>query len=394
MRLLIDGIFFSISNTGIARVWHSIIPLLAARGDIEVCLLDRGGVAPFEGVRHIPFPTTSADGSSVFNYCAEESHLIQRMCDHYHVDVFTSTFFTSPLSTPTLLMVYDMIPELFGFDMKQSVLMEKEIGIAFAQRYLCISHNTRADLLSFYPEIAPDMVSVAHCGVDHAVFRTRPEAAVQAFRTRHGLDRPYFLFVGSRVQYNGYKNSQLFFDAVSRMPRADFDVFCVGGEAGIEPDVLRRMPAGVRCQRVALSDEDLSLAYNGAAALVYPSLYEGFGMPVIEAMASGCPVITTHHGSLLEAAGDAACLVSGTSIEEMAAALDQVREPGRRGELRAQGLRHAAAFRWDAMAARFTGDLQLLHQEALAGRYDQFLARWRVLRGLQASVDYQWIPPQ
>lgn len=394
MRLLIDGIFFSISNTGIARVWQSIIPLLVQRGDLEVCLLDRGGIHPFDGVRHIPFPTTSANGSSVFNYCAEESHLIQRICDLYHVDVFASTFFTSPVSTPALLMVYDMIAELFGFDTRQSVLMEKEIGIAYAQRYLCISHSTKTDLISFYPEIPQDRVSVAHCGVDPSVFRVRADHDVAEFRRQHGLKRPYFLFVGSRVQHNGYKNSQLFFDAISQSRSADFDVFCVGGEKEIQEEVLRRMPDGVHCRRVELSDDALSLAYGGAEALVYPSLYEGFGLPVIEAMACGCPVITTHHGSLLEAAGDAAHLVSGLSVEEMGLALLSVRAPDRRAELRERGLRHAQSFRWQGMADQFARDLFTLHQEAVAGHFDPFLEEWRRLRGLQASVDYHWIPPQ
>lgn len=382
MKLLIDGVFFQINNTGIARVWQTILPYLVGHNGFEIYMLDRGNAPIIEGVTYIPFPT------NLFYYCADDSILIQRVCDQYEIDVFTSTYYTTPLSTPMLLMVYDMIPELFDFDMMQRGWMEKDTAICFAQRYLCISENTRYDLLSFYPEIPASKATVAYCGVDNAVFNIRPVEDVVAFQQAYGLDRPYFLFVGSRVQHNGYKNSQLCFDALSLIRSADFDVFCVGGERELEAEVLARMPAGVECRRVELTDEELSLAYNGAIALVYPSLYEGFGMPVIEAMASGCPVITTHHGSLLEAAGDAACLVSGTSVDEMYNALLHVREPDYRETLQRKGLEHVKQFSWEKMADKFGQDVLVLHEEAQQGIYESFFKRWRQLREVQANVDF------
>lgn len=213
----------------------------------------------------------------------------------------------------------------------------------------------------------------------------RAVADVAAFRARHGLDRPYFLFVGSRVQHKAYKNSDLFFNALRSMAAADFDIFCVGGE----PQVLASLPQGMRAQRVELTDYDLSLAYAGAIALVYPSLYEGFGMPVIEAMASDCPVITTHRGSLAEAAGDAALLVEGTSVSEMAAAMMRIQQPELRAELQARGRAQAARFRWEPMAALLHAQLQ---QVSVAGRTaaaQAFFAEWARLRRLQADVDYR-----
>ena len=380
MRLLVDGIFFQINNTGIARVWRTILSRLVSQSELEIFMLDRGGLPLIEGVTYIPFPT------NLFIYCAEDSVLIQRICDQYRIDVFTSTYFSTPLSTPMLLMVYDMIPELFDFEMSELGWLEKDTAICFAQRYVCISENTRNDLLSFYPEINENFVSVAHCGVDSHEFSIRSDEEVTKFRRFHGLDRPYFLFVGSRVQHNGYKNSKLFFDAVASLESADFDVLCVGGEKKLESQLLDSMPAGVRCMRLELSDLQLSLAYNGALALVYPSLYEGFGMPVIEAMASGCPVITTSHGSLLEAAGDAACFVSGFSVDEMRGALSRVRDPAYRDKLKMRGLEHVKRFNWNDMAEQVVADLFTLHHEAKRGEYKDFLKEWRRLRELQTSV--------
>lgn len=384
IRLMVDGVFFQLNNTGIARVWRSVLEILAASGRFEILFLDRGNAPRIEGITFIPFP------EYVVEQATADSQMIQRVCDHYGVDVFTTTYYTSPLTTPMLLMVYDMIPELFDFDLTQRAWREKQMAISYAQRFLCISHNTRADLLAIYPEIPPDHATVAHCGVDGRVFRERSADDVAAFRREFELERPYFLFVGSRVQHNGYKNSGLFFEALAWMGDAEFDVFCVGGEKEIEPDILRSLPAGVRCRRVELTDDELALAYGGAQALVYPSLYEGFGMPVIEAMASGCPVITTSHGSLAEAAGDAALLIGGDSVEEMRRALVRMQSGDERRSFRIRGLAHVRQFCWQGMADQLAADLEALVAEARGGAYDDFFAEWSRLRAVQAAVDYAY----
>lgn len=383
MKILVDGVFFQLNNTGIARVWEAVIKLLAKNAAHDIHFLDRGNAPQFDNVTYIPFPAFwGKDGPA-------DSFLIQDICDEFSIDVFTSSYYTTPISTPMVLMVYDMIPEIFNFDMSHRVWMEKVAAINYAQHYLCISECTRRDLMSLYPEIPYDHTSVAHCGVDTEVFTQRSAEEIAAFKKTHQLDRPYFLFVGSRVQHKGYKNSELFFNALSQIKRADFDIFCVGGEPEIEVDVLKRMPAGVRCKRVALSDYDLSLAYGGALSLIYPSLYEGFGMPVIEAMASGCPVITTNRGSLTEAAGDAAYLIDGTSVEEMCIALQNIQNPALRNELRRKGLKHAEKFRWSQMAIALSASFDLVVKDAAQGKYKQFFESWSKLRKIQASVDYQ-----
>lgn len=383
LRIVVDGVFFQLASSGIARVWDTILRQMVHFPGVEIVLLDRGGAPEIAGITRLPFPRYHAAEA------AADSALIQKACDHLNADAFTSTYYTTPLSTPMVLMVYDMIPELFGFDMRIKDWMEKETAIAYAQRYLCISHSTRQDLLKLYPEIQPSLAEVAHCGVDTVAFAPRTAAKVAAFRDRHGLKRPYFLFVGSRVQHKAYKNSDLFFNALREMAATDFDIFCVGGEPQIEPQVLANLPQGVRVQRVDLSDHDLSLAYAGAIALVYPSLYEGFGMPVIEAMASGCPVITTHRGSLAEAAGDAALLVEGTSVTEMAEAMTRIQRPDLRADLQARGQEQAARFRWEPMAQLLHAQLQQVSLEGQTSEAQAFFAEWTRLRGLQADVDYR-----
>jgi glycosyltransferase involved in cell wall biosynthesis len=105
-------------------------------------------------------------------------------------------------------------------------------------------------------------------------------------------------------------------------------------------------------------------------------------------MASGCPVITTHHGALAEAAGDAACLISGLSVEEMCSALDRMQDAAYRQMLNEKGLAHARKFRWQKMVQTFGEEVEQLNQEARKGTYDSFFSEWKRLREIQASVDF------
>jgi glycosyltransferase involved in cell wall biosynthesis len=380
MSLVIDGVFFQLAQSGIARVWRAVLPRLAAELEMPIVLLDRGGIdMEIPGVEVVPFPSYK----SKFN--AYDSILLEKVCRHYDAAVFASTYYTTPLQTPSLLLVYDMIPERLDFDLTQRDWREKEIAIAHARRHICISHNTRKDLLEYYPELDPETTTVAHCGIEPSVFKPADERVVAEFRRRVGLTRPYYIFVGSRAQHKNYKNASLFFDAVSTMRNIDFDVLCVGGEKNIEMSQSDGM--GHKIIQLDLDDESLAVAYSGAAALVYPSLYEGFGLPVAEAMSCRCPVISTAHGSLPEVTGDAALTVGGRSIPEMVEALRTVRETSVRERLVKAGVSQASQFRWESFAHEVAQAVQTIASDNRAGAYRAFYDKWAELRALQGEVD-------
>ena len=387
MKLLVDGVFFQLASSGIARVWEALLTRLAASRSIDIFVLDRGGAPRISNITLIPFPSYRD------RYSAEDSALLQKVCDHYEVDVFTSTYYTSPLSTPMLLIVYDMIPELFEFDLKERYWMEKEIAIAFSRRFIAISSNTKQDLLRFYPEISSDQVTVAYPGYDPAIFRPRNDFDVDRFREKIGVRRRYFLLVGSREQHKNYKNAKTFFEAVHRLGHVDFDVICAGGEPEIDPAALNLLPDDCQVERVTLDDDELALAYAGAIALVYPSLYEGFGLPVLEAMACGCPVITTLKGSLAEVADTNSCLtIEGTDIAEMADAITAVQQPPIRDRLVVEGFKRAATFSWDALVQAVETETATLAHAGKEGSFSTFFADWRRMRAMQAEVDIARMP--
>jgi glycosyltransferase involved in cell wall biosynthesis len=381
IRLLIDGVFYQIAKSGICRVWSSIITRLLQRDDLQLFFLDRGNAPVMAGVEYIPFP------SYQFQWCAQDSVLIQGVCDAYGIDVFTTTYYTTPLSTPMFLMVYDMIPEVLGFDLSQRGWTEKEIAISFSREFICISENTARDLVRFYPSIKRGSIVVSHCGVEASVFGPKPPEVISEFKRQHNLTRPYYIIVGDREQHRGYKNAKLFFESLAMLEGADFDVLCVGGSKQIEPWISQRLPQAVNCQRVELSDANLSAAYAGARALIYPSLYEGFGMPVVEAMACGCPVITTKRGSLGEVAGDAACFVEGRCEKEMSSALIAMGKNAFRQKLIQLGFANAARFRWDGMVESV---IQVCHK-LIASRetngFRDFVTEYERLRKIQGALD-------
>jgi glycosyltransferase involved in cell wall biosynthesis len=381
MKLVVDGVFFQLTNTGIARVWSSILPRLACYPDVEIVLLDRGNCPSIDRVQRINFPSYTMNA-----YTAADSLLIDDYCQELGADVFSSTYYTTPVSTPSVLIVYDMIPEVMNFNLAGRVWQEKQLAISFASYYACISENTRSDLSRYYP-ITTDRSIVTHCGVDHQIFRPQDPSRVDDFKSRFGILKPFFLLVGSRKQGHGYKNAIHTFNSARKIRDFEFELLCVGGEESIDPDVLSNLPANVSARRVDLKDAELACAYSGATALIFPSLYEGFGMPIIEAMACGCPVITTRNGSLPEVAGDAAIFVSGYDENEMRNAMMSVREETCRMQLLDKGRRRSTHYDWDAMTRGFHRLLKKAQEERGTSEIKKFFDQWKRLRYMQAEVD-------
>ncbi|NJK38937.1 MAG: FkbM family methyltransferase [Oscillatoriales cyanobacterium RM2_1_1] len=340
--ILIDGVFFQLYQTGIARVWQSLLEEWAkADFSQHIVVLDRGGTAPkIPGIwyRQIPaydYQQTDAD-----------REMLQQICDQEAADVFISTYYTTPVSTPSVFMAYDMIPEVLGADFNEPMWREKHYGINHASSYLAISQNTADDLVKCFPEISSDQVTVAHCGVSNHFFPANPQEIYQ-FRNKYGITKPYFVLVGVG---SNYKNAELFFQAFSQLPsRQGFEMICTGSGYLLASE-YRQFTSGTVVHALQLSDEELRLAYAGAIALIYPSRYEGFGLPIVEAMACGCPVITCPNASIPEVAGEAAIYVNDIDVMDMANALCEVQKPEVYNSLIAKGLEQAKKFSWSNMA--------------------------------------------
>jgi glycosyltransferase involved in cell wall biosynthesis len=341
-RVVVDGVFFQDYGTGIARVWRMLFHEWSKSGFARnVLLLDREGTAPkIPGLRVRTVPRHSYDRLD------QDRAMLQAVCEDERATVFTSTYYTTPLTLPVVMMVHDMNPEVLEEDLTEPAWLEKAHCIGRASHFVAISRSTARDLRRFYPALPPACITVAHNGVD-PLFRPADAAEVDDFRRRHGIGWPYFLLVGSRP---GYKNARSFFRAFARLPnRSRYGVLCVGSMAELSPE-QRAACGGSPIKGLLLSDADLRLAYCGALALVFPSVHEGFGLPVIEALACGCPVITTSHASLPEVADSAAIYVNPFDHGGLAAAMVEIQKPERRAALVPKGLERAKSFSWTSMA--------------------------------------------
>jgi Glycosyl transferases group 1 len=378
--IVVDGVIFQlVQNTGVVRVWRSHFEEWLKSGFARrVLLLDRGGAAP-----RLPGLPTRSIPPWVPDAAAEDSLLLQRVCDEEGAALFVSTYYTTPIATPSLMLVYDLIPERLGLDMSDPIWDEKRLAVEHASFYACISENTRRDVLELEPASRGKPAAVIPLGVADAL-RPAADGEVEGFRREHRIERPYFLLVGDRRGVGGYKNTELLFRALRGWSElSGHEVVCVGGHPHIEPE-LRLAGPKVRARRLSLPDEELRLAYAGAVALIYPSRYEGFGLPVAEAMACGCPVITTKLASLPEVAGDAALYVDPDDPQSLREALDAVRDPNRRARMVAAGAIQASAFRWDRASAAFA---TALSQAASADTAEQGRARgtaWKARREAEA----------
>ncbi len=339
--IIIDGVFFQLYKTGIARVWKSLLQQwVNTEFANHILVLDRANSAPhLSGIRYRQIPAYD------YNNTEADRQMLQQICDEEGAELFISSYYTTPINTPSVFMAYDMIPEILGGDLNQPMWREKHQAINHASGFIAISENTAKDINKFFPHIPTEAITVAHCGVAQ-LFSPASEIEIQQFKHKYGINKPYFLLGG----LGGYKNSILFFQAFSQLAnKTGFDVVATGTNPQL-PSEWRQFTTGCTFHGLQLTDEELRLAYSGAVALVYPSKYEGFGMPVIEAMACGCPVITTPNGSLPEAGGEAVIYVKDDDIEGMANALCDVQKPTLRRNLTQAGLQQAQKFSWATMA--------------------------------------------
>ena len=160
--ILIDGVFFQQNNTGIARVWKSLWEEWANTNFAQhIIILDRNGTAPkIPGIRYRTIPLYDYGNTD------RDRAMLQQICDAETADLFISTYYTTPLSTRSVFMAYDMIPELIGQQLDQVVWREKHYAIRHASAFITISQNTSHDLLRCFPQISPDTITVAHCGIN------------------------------------------------------------------------------------------------------------------------------------------------------------------------------------------------------------------------------------
>ncbi len=247
---------------------------------------------------------------------------------------------------PLVVTVYDMISERFPrLDSSGGETSRKRDAVAAADAIICISEHTKRDLVEFMG-VPPERIRVIYLATEMGEEMGRHEKV--------SLAEPYVLFVGSRTFYKNFARLLVAFSSI-RNSWPELRLGVVGPPfSPAEEEWLRALNLWERVTLIPdVDDGRLAALYRSSQALIYPSLYEGFGIPLLEAMACGTVVIAAETSSIPEVVGDAAILFNPTSTEQLAECILALKNLGaRRFDYIDRGKKRVAAFSWDKMAVR------------------------------------------
>lgn len=275
--------------------------------------------------------------------------------------VYHSSYYLMPYrpGLPTVVTVYDLIamtrPETVSWRARLLFRLTTRLALAAADQVIAISAATQRDLQTYF-RIASDRVTTIPLA-PAAHFRPQSDIAVAQARAAYGLPPAFFLYVGINKPH---KNLVRLVEAYATLP-ADMPPLVIGGAWDARYPAAKQRAAdlglGERVRFIGpIDDATLPALYAACTLFVYPSLYEGFGLPVIEAMACGAAVACSQAPGLEDAAGEAALRFDPTDIASIRSAL---REAGTRPEVRAalqnRSLAHARRFSWSRVAAETLG---------------------------------------
>lgn len=343
-------------SAGIARYqYHLLCELPAAANDFQLDVFSTEALAP-SLLRGATIRTTRLPAHKPLARILWEQTLLPFELVRNNYALLHSLAYVSPLlnRTPSIVTVYDLSFFLYPEYLRPFHRVYLQIGSRLsarrARRVIAISESTKRDAVRLL-HLDPNRVDVAPPGVDPVFFQAIDPKTLEAFRREKNLPDHFVLFLGTREPRKNIPALLRAFGQAQKQAGLPHHLVLAGGRGWMDQEIPRALESAGLTGKVILPDfvphEELPYWYRAADAFVYPSQYEGFGMPALEALASGTAVITSNVSSLPEAVGDAALLVDPKSPSEIANALIRIlTDDALRDELRTRGERHARQFTW------------------------------------------------
>lgn len=278
-----------------------------------------------------------------------QPYIISKICPDiiHETDYLPNKRYKS--NSPIVVTVYDLIHELFPsyFPPMERSLWAKKISLTRADHIICISQNTKLDLQKYY-DIPDEKISVIYLGA---------ELSCSPMINLPIIPRPFFLYVGSRGEYKNFNRVlKAFANSKFLTDNLYFIIFGGGRLTADELLLINQLGISKHIQYLNGSDELLSQLYSLAKFFIYPSLYEGFGIPPIEAMRFNCPVICSNTSSLPEVVGNAALLIDPYSIDSIQSSMERILTDDKlRASLISLGQERVISFSWKKCATETLG---------------------------------------
>jgi len=322
MKIIFDNIIFSLQkNGGISVVWYELLKRVLKDSDFNCEFIDLPNQNDLR---------KQLDISSLFlsnNSLSKFPIKIQRYINPKITSdkcIFHSSYFriVDNINILNVTTVHDFTYEYFFSGLAQRIhTQQKGNAIKHSKKIICVSENTKYDLFKFYPEIKDDQVEVVYNGVSGEYYPLNPMERLPINELIPFQTNEYVLYVGDRK--SEYKNFKMLVEACHL---SKFPLVIVGGGfiSKIEESFLNDRLGNLQYTHLSgISNSKLNLLYNCAFSFIYPSLYEGFGIPILEAQKAGCPVICSNQSSIPEVAGNGAFVVDKISAMKIADILTQ-----------------------------------------------------------------------
>ncbi|MGV6818400.1 MAG: glycosyltransferase family 4 protein [Thiotrichales bacterium] len=337
MLIVYDNIIFSLQKAGgISAYWAELLTRMVRHNQVlcygvsnqnifspKVDAVQETKLLPLLFYRYMPFLKRFPEGA-IFH------------SSYYRVAMQKQVF--------NITTVHDFTYEYYRHGVARRVhIYQKRLAINNSDGIICVSENTKKDLLKFYPDIPEEQITVIYNGVNSGINKLEKPKQLLSGKLEVLVSKKYILFVGDRTPY---KN---FYKAVDALKILDDFFFVVVGGGGFSKEEEGRL-ANIRDRLIhyqGIDTSDLNVIYNNAFCLLYPSSYEGFGLPIAEAMKAGCPVVTSDLSAIPEVAGEAAVYLKKRSPREMAQAVRSLECSEYRAQLIDKGLSQADKFSWD-----------------------------------------------
>lgn len=361
MKILLDPqIFDQQTYGGISRYYTEIFSILSKKKDIEVVLpiysSDNAYVKKTDLLVRNKSLYLLYDVLAFFKISTRSlrrknsEKLLNRAFQDNNFDVFVPTYYNPYFldrinGKPFVLTVYDMIHELLPqyFEQDSFKVFERKLQLLEkATKIIAVSNNTKKDIIKVYPQIDTDKIVVIYHG---SSIKIDPTINVD-------LPRNYILYVGARPNY---KNFEFLVKSAAPLLKNDPNLVLIAAGGGKfndeETTFIKKLGVEKQIIQRYFKEEELGHYYKNAKCFVFPSLYEGFGIPVLESMACGCPIILSKHGSFPEVAGDAGIYFDSDSEEDLREKIqmllcdDQLRK-----QYAEKGLEHVKKFDWKVAA--------------------------------------------